>query len=139
MTSVKILPEKGMEKTVNKEIKQYLKEIKNLLPVYGRREKAFVAMIKTSVLETYSESNTVSYDMLCSEFGKPKDIVINYFAEADDEKFYKRICFSSIVKTAVGCIAAIAVAVAVFESILLYDSYQKGAVSVFTQEVIMIE
>ncbi len=139
MTSVKILPEKGMEKTVNKEIKQYLKEIKNLLPVYGRREKAFVAMIKTSVLEIYSESNTVSYDILCNEFGKPKDIVINYFAEADDEEFYKRIRFSSIVKTAVGCIAAIAVAVAVFESILLYDSYQKGAASVFTQEVIMIE
>ena len=38
MTSVK-MSMKGKKK-VNKEIKRYLKEIKNLLPVYGRKRKS---------------------------------------------------------------------------------------------------
>lgn len=138
MTSVK-MSMKGMKKKVNKEIKRYLKEIKNLLPVYGKKEKAFVMMIKTSILETYVTESTVGYDMICSEFGKPKDIVINYFAEVDDEELYKRIRFSSIVKTAAVCIVAIVVAVAVFKSALIYDSYKKSVDAIITQEVTVIE
>ncbi len=138
MTSVK-MSMKGMEKKVNKEIKRYLKEIRNLLPVYGRKEKAFVAMIKTSVLETYSESNTVSYDMLCSEFGKSKDIVISYFTEADDEELYKHIHFSKTIRTAAICIVVIVVAVAVFKFSLIYDSYKKSVDAIITQEVTVIE
>ena len=138
MTSVK-MSMKGMEKKVNKEIKRYLKEIKNLLPVYGKKEKAFVMMIKTSILETYGTESTVGYDMICSEFGSPKEIVISYFAEVDDDELYKRVRFSRVVKIAAVCIVAIVAAAAVFESILLYDSYKKSVDAIITQEVTVIE
>ena len=138
MTSVK-MSIKGMKKKVNKEIKRYLKEIKNLLPVYGRKEKAFVMMIKTSILETYGTESTVGYDMICSEFGSPKEIVISYFAEVDDDELYKRVRFSRVVKIAAVCIVAIVAAAAVFELILLYDSYKKSVDAIITQEVTVIE
>ena len=124
---------------MNKEIKQYLKEIKNLLPVYGRKEKAFVMMIKTSILETYGTESTVGYDMICSEFGSPKEIVISYFAEVDDDELYKRVRFSKMIKIAAIFIVLIVAATAVFKSILLYDSYKKSVDAIITQEVTVIE
>lgn len=138
MTSVK-MSMKGMKKKVNKEIKRYLKEIKNLLPVYGKKEKAFVMMIKTSILETYGTESTVGYDMICSEFGSPKEIVISYFAEVDDDELYKRVRFSKMIKIAVIFIVLIVAATAVFKSILLYDSYKKSVDAIITQEVTVIE
>lgn len=128
-----------MKKKVNKEIKRYLKEIKNLLPVYGRKEKAFVMMIKTSILETYGTESTVGYDMICSEFGSPKEIVISYFAEIDDDELYKRVRFSKMIKIAAIFIVLIVAATAVFKSILLYDSYKKSVDAIITQEVTVIE
>lgn len=124
---------------MNKEIKRYLKEIKNLLPVYGRKEKAFVMMIKTSILETYGTESTVGYDMICSEFGSPKEIVISYFAEIDDDELYKRVRFSKMIKIAAIFIVLIVAATAVFKSILLYDSYKKSVDAIITQEVTVIE
>lgn len=138
MTSVK-MSMKGMKKKVNKEIKRYLKEIKNLLPVYGRKEKAFVMMIKTSILEAYGTESTVGYDMICSEFGSPKEIVISYFAEVDDDELYKRVRFSKTIRTAAICIVAIVVAVAVFKSTLLYINHLKSVDAIITQEVTVIE
>ena len=138
MTSVK-MSMKGMKKKVNKEIKRYLKERKNLLPVYGRKEKAFVMMIKTSILETYGTESTVGYDMICSEFGSPKEIVISYFAEVDDDELYKRVRFSKMIKIAAIFIVLIVAATAVFKSILLYDSYKKSVDAIITQEVTVIE
>ena len=138
MTSVK-MSMKGMKKKGNKEIKRYLKEIKNLLPVYGRKEKAFVMMIKTSILETYGTESTVGYDMICSEFGSPKEIVISYFAEVDDDELYKRVRFSKMIKIAAIFIVLIVAATAVFKSILLYDSYKKSVDAIITQEVTVIE
>ena len=128
-----------MKKKVNKEIKRYLKEIKNLLPVYGRKEKAFVMMIKTSILETYGTESTVGYDMICNEFGSPKEIVISYFAEVDDDELYKRVRFSKMIKIAAIFIVLIVAATAVFKSILLYDSYKKSVDAIITQEVTVIE
>ena len=128
-----------MKKKVNKEIKRYLKEIKNLLPVYGRKEKSFVMMIKTSILETYGTESTVGYDMICSEFGSPKEIVISYFAEVDDDELYKRVRFSKMIKIAAIFIVLIVAATAVFKSILLYDSYKKSVDAIITQEVTVIE
>ena len=138
MTSVK-MSMKGMKKKVNKEIKRYLKGIKNLLPVYGRKEKAFVMMIKTSILETYGTESTVGYDMICSEFGSPKEIVISYYAEVDDDELYKRVRFSMMIKIAAIFIVLIVAATAVFKSILLYDSYKKSVDAIITQEVTVIE
>ena len=138
MTSVK-MSMKGMKKKVNKAIKRYLKEIRNLLPVYGRKEKAFVMMIKTSILETYGTESTVGYDMICSEFGSPKEIVISYFAEVEDDELYKRVRFSKMIKIAAIFIVLIVAAIAVFKSILLYDSYKKSVDAIITQEVTVIE
>lgn len=138
MTSVK-MSMKGMKKKVNKAIKRYLKEIRNLLPVYGRKEKAFVMMIKTSILETYGTESTVGYDMICSEFGSPKEIVISYFAEVEDDELYKRVRFSKMIKIVAIFIVLIVAATAVFKSILLYDSYKKSVDAIITQEVTVIE
>ena len=124
---------------MNKAIKRYLKEIRNLLPVYGRKEKAFVMMIKTSILETYGTESTVGYDMICSEFGSPKEIVISYFAEVEDDELYKRVRFSKMIKIAAIFIVLIVAAIAVFKSILLYDSYKKSVDAIITQEVTVIE
>ena len=47
---------------MNKEQKRYLKEIKALLPVYGKYEKRFFRDIKDSISEL--ESENITYEFL---------------------------------------------------------------------------
>ena len=77
--------------------------------------------------------------MICSEFGSPKEIVINYFAEVDDDALYKRIRFSKAVKIAAACIVAVVIALAVFMSTLLYINHLKSVDAIIRHEVTVIE
>lgn len=102
---------------MNKEIKRYLKDIKKLLPVYSKREKKLVIMIKTSVLEIYGEDNTVSYNLICREFGNPEEIVISYLAETDDDELYKYMRYLKTIRITAVCVVIIVAAVAVSRSV----------------------
>lgn len=66
---------------MNKEQKRYLKEIKALLPVYGKYEKRFFRDIKDSIGEL--ESENITYEFLCKELGRPEALIVNYYQEID--------------------------------------------------------
>lgn len=55
---------------MNKEQKRYLKEIKALMPVYGKYEKRFFHDIKDSICELDAEH--ITYEMLCRKLGRPE-------------------------------------------------------------------
>ena len=64
---------------MNKEQKRYLKEIKALMPVYGKYEKRFFHDIKDSICELDAEH--ITYEMLCRKLGRPEDLIVNYYQE----------------------------------------------------------
>ena len=74
---------------MNKEQKRYLKEIKALLPVYGKYEKRFFRDIKDSISEL--ESENITYEFLCKELGRPEDLIVNYYQEIDSHYLRKQL------------------------------------------------
>ena len=73
---------------MNKEQKRYIKEIKALMPVYGKYEKRFFHDIKASICELDAEH--ITYEMLCRKLGRPEDLIVNYYQEIDSTYLRKQ-------------------------------------------------
>ena len=84
---------------MNKEQKRYLKEIKALMPVYGKYEKRFFHDIKDSICELDAEH--ITYEMLCLELGRPEDLIVNYYQEIDSTYLRKQLKRTRSIKAVV--------------------------------------
>lgn len=84
---------------MNKEQKRYLKEIKALMPVYGKYEKRFFHDIKDSICELDAEH--ITYEMLCRKLGRPEDLIVNYYQEIDSTYLRKQLKRTRSIKAVV--------------------------------------
>ena len=106
---------------MNKEQKRYLKEIKALLPVYGKYEKRFFRDIKDSISEL--ESENITYEFLCKELGRPEDLIVNYYQEIDSHYLRKQLKRSRIMKITIIAILILAIGLFICRMIFLYNLY----------------
>lgn len=74
-----------------KQIKKYIKQIKKAFPYFGKQEKLFYQRLQTNVLEYIDEFPDTPYDELIHQFGHPKDIVIDYYYEQENNTFIKHL------------------------------------------------
>jgi hypothetical protein len=117
------------------DLKRYFKEIKSLFPVYGEREKQFLANLMSDIGK-FTGSNPISdYVQLISSFGEPKTIVSQYLAEADSDYLAKQIKTAKFVR--IGVIAIIIAAVVVIVSVIaiMYVDFVKGQTQYLDREV----
>jgi hypothetical protein len=117
------------------DLKHYFKEIKSLFPVYGEKERQFLANLMSDI-EKHIESNPVSdYMQLISSFGEPKVIVSRYIADADSAYLAKQIKTTKLVR--IGVVAAIIAIVIVVSSVVVikYVDYIKGQAYYIDREV----
>ena len=75
------------------ETKKYKMACKNILPFYGRQERAFLKRITTTL-----ETKNGSYDEICKEMGSPKDTVLSYMETCDDDYLLNKAYSRSHVK-----------------------------------------
>lgn len=72
---------------MNKETKEYLKELRQAFPVFHKNEKRFLNDLKSSIL-IYSEENpSCDYADLCYKFGTPQNIATTYLSNLDSEVY----------------------------------------------------
>ena len=65
---------------VNRNANKYIKDCKHFFPFLSKNEKIFLKRLKTNIIENI-DSDNITYDDLCNEFGYPSDIIISYFEE----------------------------------------------------------
>lgn len=106
------------QQSLENDLKHYFKEIKSLFPVYGMKEKQFLASLKSDVDEYIASNPASDYAQLISVFDEPKIIVAQYIAEADAEYLSKRIRMARVVRIC-ATIIVIAVIVAIVSIILI--------------------
>lgn len=70
-----------------KDSKKYYKDIYKLFPVHSVKEKQYLNNLK----EQISEYDSLSYQELEEQFGKPTDIVIAYYETVDTKYILKKI------------------------------------------------
>ena len=114
-----------------------LKEIKALLPVYGKYEKRFFRDIKDSISEL--ESENITYEFLCKELGRPEDLIVNYYQEIDSHYLRKQLKRSRIIKITIIVILILAIGLFICRMVFLYNLYLDGKDAVITHETIVIE
>ena len=120
---------------MNKEQKRYLKEIKALLPVYGKYEKRFFHDIKDSIYELDAEH--ITYEMLCLELGRPEDLIVNYYQ--DSTYLRKQLKRTRSIKEVVLIIVLLAVVISLCRLGFLYSLYLDGKDAIITHELVVIE
>lgn len=109
--------------------KEYTKQIKALFPVNGKPEKKYVNALVQQVEEICEEESITSIEQLYEKFGKPEDIVREYFSRMDTEEVVQRIKKTHFLKFLITAIIIAAIAVSVYaatSTILYQKAYQEA-------------
>lgn len=109
---------------------QYLHHLKLLLPYHYREEKQYIKRLEQNLSEYMDEFPASDYNDLVKQFGAPKEIAAQFYAELDDDQFMNRIRMKKCIrKLCFIALFAITILVA-YRSIDLYRDYQEAEDSI---------
>ena len=120
---------------MNKICKEYISEIKALFPIKRKPEKEYIKKIAADVADYCEEANVTSKQELYDNYGRPNDVVNNYFATVDTEYVVKEIKTTKFIKSAIAIIIILAMIATSALCITLYAQYQM----VKRTEVVMVD
>lgn len=75
----------------SKSCSRYIKDLKHLFPVYGKKQKIYLNTIKASINDYYDSSMPPSYEDLIDHFGSPQEIIGDYIREQDTQDLLKQV------------------------------------------------
>lgn len=79
-------------------IKKYIKNIWTIMPMHTKKEKFYLNELKKHLNEYLDDHPQCSYDDIVQQFGEPKDIVVNYIQNSDENNLIKRMKLKSIIQ-----------------------------------------
>jgi hypothetical protein len=126
------------QKELGNDLKQYFKQIKLLFPIYGKKEKEFLADFMSEASEYIAANPTSGYTQLVSSLGEPKIIVSQYFADADSEYLARQIKTTNLLRIGIIVIIVASVVVAASTTAIRYKSYVNAQQSYIGREIIEI-
>jgi hypothetical protein len=127
-----------IQQELENDLKHYFKEIKSLFPIYGEREKLFLAGLMSDVNEYIALNHTSDYMQIISVFGEPKKIVSQYIADADVSYLLKRIRIATVVKRCILILLLLAlISVTIFGAVN-YKQYIEHQQSYIDREITVI-
>lgn len=114
---------------MNKKIEgHYIKKVRQSLPVYGHKEKAYIKKLEDHLQNYCDEYPDVTEEDIVKEFGTPTSVVSEYFDEIGKLKIRNNIRISISVITV--CI----IILNIFCGYLYYKEYQATRNSNITKE-----
>ena len=75
----------------SKNCSRYMRDLKHLFPVYGKKQKAYLHTIKSSIEDYYASSPNPSYEDLINHFGSPQEIIGDYIREQNTQDLLRQI------------------------------------------------
>lgn len=127
-----------MTQKLNKEIKLYLKQIKLLLPIKRKEEKAFLQQLQSAVEEFVEDNPNCTMEDIIERFEDPQTVVHNYISTIDPQKLCKGISIRKYIQRGIIIILLLATLFTAYRMILFYDVYleAKNAIAVTEETVI---
>jgi len=104
--------------------KAYVSQVKAILPVWGKKEKAFVKKLHDDLCDYCEDKRITAIDALYKGFGTPQEIVFEYISLMEPDAIFKRINTAKSIKIIVICLIAIALLIASFFSVYTYAEYK---------------
>ena len=109
---------------MNKICKEYISEIKALFPIKRKPEKDYIKKIAADVADYCEEANVTSKQELYDNYGRPNDVVNNYFATVDTEYVVKQIRTTRLIRVAVAVLLILATISTSLMCYILYTEHQ---------------
>lgn len=128
-----------MDRISDKELKQYFKHIKLLLPLRRKKEKQFLKELQTSITDFINLNPDCSFADICSHFGKPQEVVKDYLSTMDSADLCKQVCVRKRIKHAAVIILSLCLIAFLLHAGVIYKIYLDEKNQVITHRLIVIE
>ena len=128
-----------MNKTINRGLKQYFKEIRLLLPIYSSAERKFLKALRTSVVEYIEQNPECTMEDIYENFDEPEDAVYNYISALDYHRLCRAISVRRLLKSALLVLLIIALLTALFWVWTWFSLYLEAKSHIVTEIVTVIE
>ena len=100
---------------------KYIQQCKSLSPVYGKLERTFLNRLKVQVNEHLDLFPDISYNELVKQFGSPREVVMEYYNNIEDDYLLSKIDLAKKVKKFLLFIAILFLVYFFYQS---YTTYQ---------------
>jgi uncharacterized membrane protein len=120
---------------VNKLCKAYIKEVKSLFPVCSKKERKYIKNLTQNIVDFCEDSCVTSKEELYSNYGKPIDIVAEYFSVTGVSYVVNKVRISKSIRALIAAVLLAAIAVTSVFCVVLYSNHK----SIAEQEVVSVE
>lgn len=118
---------------------KYLKSVKKLFPIYGKKERQYIKNLQTPLQEYAEEKEGLSYEELTEEFGTPSHVISEYFSEVDDEYLFRQLRIRGYVKKFLIFVLVAFVILIGYRYYLAYQNYENAMEEHIIYEETIIE
>lgn len=137
LTGNEIIRERGS--TMKDITQKYLKSVKKLFPIYGKKERQYIKNLQTPLQEYAEEKEDLSYEELTEEFGTPPHVISEYFSEVDDEYLFRQLRVRGYVKKFMIFVLVAFVILIGYRYYLAYQNYENAMEEHIIYEETIIE
>lgn len=116
---------------MNRLCKQYISQVKLLLPTIGKSEKNYLTTFTSNLEDFCEDTSPQTMDNLYKEFGSPVDTVNSYISTLPTETLIKRIRTSKYIRCLIVALIIMFACITSIFAITYYQSFQ-----VFKQEAV---
>lgn len=116
---------------MNRLCKQYISQVKLLLPTIGKSEKNYLTTLTSNLEDFCEDTSPQTMDDLYKEFGFPVDTVNSYISTLPTETLIKRIRTSKYIRCLIVALIIMFACITSIFAITYYQSFQ-----VFKQEAV---
>ena len=115
--------------------KKYIKEVKAMFPVKGKKERLYLKNLARDVEMLCEEENITNKEELYEKYGKPFDVAAEYFSTVDTAYVFKKIKISKYIKVLVAVVIAIVIALSSMVAVFMWEQQQM----LLRQEMVDVE
>ena len=116
---------------MNRLCKQYISQVKLLLPTIGKSEKNYLTTLTSNLEDFCEDTSPQTMDDLYKEFGSPVDTVNSYISTLPTETLIKQIRTSKYIRCLIVALIIMFACITSIFAITYYQSFQ-----VFKQEAV---
>lgn len=116
---------------MNRLCKQYISQVKLLLPTIGKSEKNYLTTLTSNLEDFCEDTSPQTMDDLYKEFSSPVDTVNSYISTLPTETLIKRIRTSKYIRCLIVALIIMFACITSIFAITYYQSFQ-----VFKQEAV---
>lgn len=104
--------------------KKYIKEVKAMFPVKGKKERLYLKNLARDVEMLCEEENILGKEDLYEKYGKPVEVVAEYFATVETDYVLKKLRISRYIKALVAVVIAIVIALSSMIAVFRWETHQ---------------